>query len=228
MAPRGKRRSSKKIKGVKLVMSDDAQTQQITKISRQVAKLTKAPELKYQDTIFSTSIAYDFANEQALATIIQGDGQSERIGDKIKPFSLQIRGYIYQAAAVTSPQIVRLIVLQAKKSSRFVPNLATGSPTAGGVLTNQNSTDVVNGSYFNANRHHFNILYDTMMTFSAVDAKVRKFRINKKIMTPIQYEPGTTTPDGGMIYIASVSTAASGAGNTPQIVGHARLYYSDC
>lgn len=216
----------------KVVMSDNVQTQKIRSLERKVTKLIKDPETKYFDVsqnptpTTSQTLAYNNNSTHQLDQIPQGTAQAQRVGDKVKPYFVTIRGTVAQVAAHTNEDTVRILLIKCKKGNGFVPNIASAS--TGKVLATQGSVNACWSPIQYENKTEFTILYDKVFTLDGGNTanKSKTFVINKKIMGDVEFVPGTTTPEGGSLYLMGISSTGTGA-NPPYWFFTSRLYYKD-
>lgn len=220
---------------VTVSMTDNAQTKMLLSLKRKVNHLAKTPEVKFFDTeqgVTGTpqTVAYNFNNSKQLDAISQSTatavGKNQREGDSIRPFYLTIRGSIFQNAAHTTQDTVRIILIRCKKGNGFVPNI--GSTTTGKILQYQGAAQAVWSPIQYDNKTEFTVLHDQTFVLqgSNTTANTRNFVINKKLSGTVDYVAGTTTPEGGSLYFQVIASTPTGS-NPPSMLYNARLYYTD-
>lgn len=217
-----------------IVMSDPAQTKAILSLRRKVGQLTKGTETKifdqYQGGTAGTSatVSYSFNNVMALAQPSRDLSDDGMVGDKLNPFYVTVKGTVFQNSATATPETVRIILLKCKPGNGFVPNIASGTLTTSGVVTGQGSIQAVWNPVYYGNKSEFTILYDRLFTLTGNDAGQSSFnfKINKKISGVIEFQPASTTAEGGQLYLMAISTTPTGS-NPPFWYFSSRVYYKD-
>lgn len=154
-------------------------------------QISKTQERKYDETaIAGTEIPYDNITPLVLTTPAQGDGIDERIGDSIKPKSIEVRGIIYNAAS--SSAMARFVVFQwFQDDTPTLEQIITpdgGAITANTVFKAQNRED----------HESFRVLFDSGpfhlgSNASTTDSSHRTFNFKiKKAMRLVRFTGGTT------------------------------------
>jgi len=191
----------------------------------QVKRMVNAlGEKKYKNVgIAGASIGYagDIASFSTFY-IAAGTGDSDRIGDSIRPAALHIKGHVIGA---DTTNVVRIIVFQNRTT-----NLSLGSTDVGKVLSSSYlSTNLAPDSlYAHDYRKNFRILFDRRITTNQSGNDCVPFSAiipAKKMYAKVQYSGGsTTTLNGGMqLLIISDSAAVS----HPAVYMVSRLEYYD-
>lgn len=187
--------------------------------------IAKNQELKYHITSFNTvEAAYDNPILSALCNPIQGDGIDQRLGDALKPKSIELRGLIV-SQDTTLYQRGRVVVFQWHQDSTPQLDNVMGPDSA-----TPSATTVWDG-YSVEQRGNYRVLYDSgpiNLGFISCNTTDRSRIINikiKKKMRPIQfYSAGTA--GRGQIYAAVYSSAAD-ADNAVYFMGECVVYYND-
>lgn len=128
----------------------------------------------------------------------QGDGNGERVGDKISMKKLLMRlSLIHQ----DSTNVVRVMV---------VKWFEVGSPGVTSILqaTSLNQNQPYAPINWN-NRHQFRVLYDNLFATSTNTNAVLVEKIYLKNLGPQQFQLGSTIPEQGSLYLLVVSDSPS-------------------
>lgn len=219
-------RKNRNYKSATVVMNNQVQTNKIRKLERKVTRMSKQRETKYIDTsAYGASIAYNSSVfNYDLCPVPQGDGIKERIGDKIDPFFVSIKGTFYSNS--TAPETIRLMLIKCKKGNGFVPSI--GNTSTGLVIQSQGTSLAPWNPLFYSNKTEFTVLYDRMFTIQGTGTSMKQFhwKINKKISGPIEFVAETTTAEGGQLYLLAISSTPSGS-TPPSGIYSSRVYYKD-
>lgn len=173
---------------------------------------------KYCNTTFNISpISAVTPNFQSFASINQGTGPTNLVGQRIQPLRLEAFCY-FTCPTANCPEFVRLIVWRARRTGASFP-AATDIVNAVG-LTSQYNAEKVPSEY--------EILWDLFLplhaessTSSAPEREVLKtFDLSKG--PPIIYQPSTGS--GAMNTIGAMVYSLHGTG---QIVSNWQLHYID-
>lgn len=194
-------------------------------------KLDKVVEKKYVD-FDRTAVgeAMNWATSiRCLSDISQGDGDTNRDGDKVKLLSYEVNGYVFCNA--NSPTLVRMTVIRFNDADDILS--AYGGPKVLGDLVYQASTgtSAIPMSSFNFDRlrsGQFTILKDKktwLQSTTSASELVRKISLRGKIKSSIDFLAGTNRGKGH-IYLILSSGNASGAGN-PIFYYYTRVKYID-
>ncbi len=151
-----------------------------------------------------------------LCLVAQGDDNFERVGRRIKPMTLSVRGNLIQHASAVNTQ-VRLIIFKTKNNQAAVPTIAevlkTSTPHSMYVLT--------------AQQNSFTILSDRTMTLSDVLSTNQNYRLSKKLSGHVDYNgqaADESSQGRGGLYILLISDEAT---NTPTFDASFRVRYVD-
>lgn len=217
---------------------NEVQDSKIAKLSRQVKRLAKAQETNYKDVLINTNCAYDVNNAIHISSILNDGGSptgtvGTRIGEKVSPYFLEIRGRVRQPlSAIENPSVVRMIIIQSKQ--RFTPSTIS-IPGANNVLANQNSIFAYLSPFDRDNRQHFTVLHDEMFSLTSWSTAggtmtgepgQHLVHIKKKLSKDIAFELSGSTPEAGNIYVCFFSSVAA-ANTEPVFEGFSRIYYKD-
>lgn len=201
---------SKSITKKSVKLKDDVKLSKLQK--KQVKTMVKGiQQLKYFN-YFNVGQLIDWAGAVVkLSSPIQGQGDTQRIGDTIKCTSLNLSYSIANpSAGTTAPasleQIVRVIVF------RWLPQDST-APILGDVMNTTLSQYAVFTQYNDDKRDQFEVLYDKSHKVSSYQngfagsslVAQHYIKCNKKI----EYTTGTTNGTGN-IYMLYVSDQNSG------------------
>lgn len=110
---------------------------------RTIARRAVAPEVKYVganliDSMFNSQISTAAECYPVMPPVTQGDGDHQRVGDKIKGRYLYVKGYVTydqttvaggQSGAPNHPIVARLLILSQKniRSNNLIPNVKVGN-----------------------------------------------------------------------------------------------------
>lgn len=210
----------------KVVMSDNNQTKAIISLERRVKRMAGQRETKYIDSsAYGASMAYNSSvANYSLCTPAQGDGISERVGDKVDPFWVSIKATI--ASTSTASEVVRVLLIKCKKGNGFTPSI--GNASSGLVLQSQGTSQAPWNPIYYPNRSEFTILADRTFTLQGNTTSLKQisFKINKRLSGPCEFVPGTTTPEGGQIWLLAISSTPTGS-SPPTLYYTSRVYYKD-
>lgn len=177
-------------------------------------------EIKFHDVTTSATAIPNTGTINGLSAVPQGDGQSSRDGDSMKPLHLTVRGYLVSNQANAYPQIVRVIVFRGKQENG-VGFSATDILETASVLSPKNYTD----------RFRTKILYDQTfhlnqpgLTAAAYGEISRPFNINMKIIGHTNFTATSTSIEDGGLYILYLSNNVT---NLPTMDYYSRLTYVD-
>lgn len=189
-------------------------SKKITKAS--IKKTVKAViasknEEKYFDLKFSlTSTDVYNPSITQLSGIAQGVSDSQRVGDSVKPTSLDIRGNIYASVNGALGQTIRIIVFQ------WRPSLGSYAPSLSAILNNGSTTDGYQPFYqLNRDtRSQYKILADrTYMLLGSTYASGQQtslagkyVHLKMKLKQPkIQWQAASTTNQMNGLYMVILS-----------------------
>lgn len=206
----------------------------VKKLQRQVSALKSQVERKSIDVIQNYTEINSSGNEFALAAsnIVQGTGDTERIGNKITAKSLHLRWQLKIGESSVVPNDaynqIRLMVIKYETDD---PSIA---PSATDFLENLNvlnPEEVMVSPYKRDSNYQFNIMYDKIHnlywgnnsggTGGAPRLKngVLKFKLRDKNIRYASMGPKTK--------IILLAISDSGATPSPNLAFHSRFYYTD-
>jgi len=189
-------------------------------------------EMKYKDTYVNVGVTSS-SSINPITNIIQGDGQSERVGDDlcVKKIEMRLVGNYSFTSVVLLQDIfvnLRLIIFRWKVSTTVV------SPTTGMILENQPSWNILS-PYNYSLRKNYTILYDetfyltgfyngTTLNVVPTDTSIKLIQriiyVNKKVT----FVTNTVNGEGHIYYLLfSDSTTTP----HPEVRVSFRTYYTD-
>lgn len=202
-----------------LVLAEQKKTEQ--RICQRTKKLiVKGREHKYTNPIYSALQVPWGGNFYELCVPTVGTADTQRIGDRITPMSIN---YLLRITSASSDvyNMVRLIIIQAHETNFVV---ATDITT---ILSTVSATYAPESQFNHDNRKKYTVLYDQLRQISSsVGPSSTIFRgtIRRK-MRPIQFiASGVTTVSGGLYMIAISDSQAT---IHPDITGTVRVEYTD-
>ncbi len=200
----------------------------IKKLKKDVNVLKKSNETKYHDESQArVGISYLVNHSSILIDPVRGDGISNRIGDSISPFAIEIRGLIESGSLSTLVAQMRIVLVQSKQG--FIPS-TTATTTTQQVMDLNNTDDVVNSPYEWENRKHFTVKYDQTFTLDASSNEFgtgnRKFHIKTKLSKVLDFGQNTILAERGQCYLLVFSNQSTAA-NQPIISWVSRALYKD-
>lgn len=188
--------------------------------------VAKTREARYDETgLTSTEAAYDSPIMEDLTTPAQGDGITQRSGEKIKPISVEYRFRVVNAE--TTNQVFRAIIFQWKQDD--VPTLTQVITADGSAAT----SSTVYKSYNREENTSYRILYDSgplLLGGSAQEALSTEMIIAGKAkpksgITPVNFI-GSGVTGTGKIYFLAFSDAADAA-DSITVAGNFMLNFYD-
>lgn len=164
--------------------------------------IASSKELNYYN--YTVAVGTDVTTSATLSSIVvpvQGDGESQRLNDKIEPTTLHFKAHV--RASVSEFGGVRYIIF------RWKPDNNIDTPNVTKILTGDDMSHYVADQSL---RKKFEVLWDKYIILSATDGTPGKHRfIEKKIKIggkPIFFnEAGTTGKN--MIYFLRVGNSAT-------------------
>lgn len=193
---------------------------------KEVKKLIMSvPEVKHHD-ISATYGQIDYANATiSLATIVQGDDDNQRIGNIIRPKSLDfnLNAYLNLSSVSTNPaHVLRCIIFKWHEDNQLL------NPTSAHIL-NTVAQPLITASQYNLqgkDQKLWSILYDRC--FSISSTKGLCLDRNIKLQGTVQYGASGATTAHDCIYLLLVADDITGA-HFPAIHAQwtARLNYID-
>lgn len=178
-------------------------------LSKRITGLARSvrPELKYLDTNATDTDIYTTSGVASLTTIIQGDGVSNRSGQKVRLKSIQIKGILQQdtdTAGVTN--LYRLVILIDKKCE-------AGAPTWTDVFNNENIYSLRDLAVNNVDPKRFKIIWDrtfrTKLDADGTSEEKKHFKFYKKLNHEAEYIQNGGAGGSGGIYILYLGTSAT-------------------
>lgn len=199
----------------------------LKRLEGQVRGINRAIEKKhYGFTDLSENIAYDVNTILDIAPIIQGDSaDSQRIGQKVKPYRVVIRGLVNNNH--TAGCAVRLTLIQSRH--RFIPDTSVATTTSG-VWEQAGNANAPFSEFLWNNFPHFTVLHDELITLTGPNldnGMTKTFEINvSKGLKSILFDDDAATYESGGLYFLMTSNLAAVA-NEPTIQYCGRVYYTD-
>lgn len=149
-----------------------------------IARRAVAPEVKYVgndilDSMFNSSISSGSECYPVMPLVTQGDGDHQRVGDKIKGRYLYVKGYVtYDQTTVASgqsggpnhPIVARLLILSQKNIKSN--NLVQANVRVGNLLDDRIGTDATR-SFTGANSYDITAPINKDLFVVHYDKKIR-------------------------------------------------------
>jgi hypothetical protein len=181
---------------------------------------------KYLDVPFPAVTAAATYTISPLCAVPQGNGQSQRIGDKIMPLRFEFRGYAYSAVAMTQTTAMRIVIFRFKPS-----NAAAGFPLSNAAVFGPNiaggAAPDVHSFYNYSNKDVIVVkkdLFFPLGTQTGYESHKNLSDINFKCdPVPIWYTPAATT--GAEQYF--LAYASDSVANLPTLDLFVRFWYAD-
>lgn len=195
------------------------------KLTAEVRKLKSNREVHYHDELNTGyRIPYDVDRTVVLCDPAQGVARTERVGDSISPYYVDIRGQLKCPASTGST--VRITLIQSKQ--RFIPQ-TTASTGITSVWDRAASGQAPLSTFTFENRDHFTVLWDKTFELGAAGSSndVVNWHLKKKITRPIKYDAGATTFEGGALYLLQTSDFNNASTVAPNSVWVSRVYFHD-
>ena len=167
-------------------------------VNRRVAKLTKkmakisVPEINNHFLATSNTVSTSDGDQHfSIMDVAQGDGNQQRVGDWIKPKSVDIFVRL-KAGSNTEGGAIRFILIRSKR--RFLP-VGNSTADATQVLQSAGTVTATVSSYSKGNRHHYEVLYDRTHYVGNVGTSTagKTFHIRKRLHGKVQYLADSTT-----------------------------------
>lgn len=173
-------------------------------------------EIKFHDVTTTATAIPNTGTINGLSAVAQGDGQSTRDGDSLKPLHLTIRGSVTNNTTNNRTTLARIIVFRGKQENG-VGFSATDILETSTVYSPKNYTD----------RFRTKILMDKVIPVppnnnNSYSPKLWNF--STKIIGHVNYSAASTSIEDGGIYILYLSDQAT---NPPTMDYYARLTYVD-
>lgn len=200
------------------------------KLVKKVNEISKSIELKRYDTGFEVS----FANNEVMTSmngIAQGLDVTDRIGSRITPTSLSVRGFIKWNDAATASDTARILIIRDKVSDGAVPiNADLFSSSTFGTIAHR----------LPATMKRFQVLYDksfnnmlpiigggTTPTKQRTQTISFKVPLKGKVMNFIGTSGATASLGQNMIYLVVTGNQTTASNLSPKLQVSTRLYYKD-
>lgn len=193
----------------------------LKKIIRRV--VNKSMETKFVDSSTTAGAPVWTVTPVQLPLPIQGLSDQQRIGDKIMPTSLTVKGYVQNTAA-NSLTVLRCTIF------RWHPNPGSFPPTSGNVLEGAYNASVnyVNAPFSHDLSKNYSVLLDkriTLVPSGGTNIKAFSWRIyGRKLRRIIQFIAGSGTNANNSLYMMWL--ASDNSGNTVLNSQH-RMTYKD-
>lgn len=189
-----------------------------TRQKKQVKRLIgNRQETKYFTKSY-TNVTIDFNGLlHDLSNVSQGDGDSERDGDKIYLKMVHIRGYC-QVSSASTYNVIRFLLVQWKPNS---------IPSVSDILQNIGTANAPNSFINWDKRQMFRVLKDWRQIVLGTDRQAAMFNVkitSKKILKQLQFVSGGTTCTN-MVYLLAISD--DGLTSFPAFTYYSRVTYTD-
>lgn len=222
---------NRKIVQVRVKKPKTRQEQKMTRIAnRQALKVVNRQiESKHFDgklALAGLNVDYDgtlynaFVNVPAAsATIIQGTGQGQYIGEKIRPTHISLRWSATNVLA-DSDNLITCVILQAK--GLFVPGA-----TMANILESTGNVSAPLSPFDADYEDRFRVLYRKTIALNQAGESNRVYKVNIPYnkLGAISYSDNVGTVESGTIMIGWISD--SSADVDPLIRGQWRIFYKD-
>lgn len=219
----------KKMRTVVPVTKDEAALADLrrsqAKLASDVRKLKSDREVHYHDELnLGYGIPYDVNRAVVLCDPPQGDARTERVGDTIRPYWIDLRGSLRNQH--TRSCVARITLVQSKQ--RFIPSTTAAS----GITSVWNRAAGVAAplsTFTFDNRDHFTVLWDKTFTIGGAGSASEQvdYHLKKKLTRPINYAAGATTFEGGGLYLLQTSEYDNASGVSPVSAWVSRVYFHD-
>lgn len=167
---------------------------------KQVVRIVRSQqETKFRDASIATSVSYNGVI-LPLSDIPVGTGDTERIGDKIKPVSIQLRGNV---VASDNTNMFRMVVF------RWKPSFNADTPIPSEILQVVGSTSATNSPYNHDRRSQFTVVKDVVMNLDLIGFPQKLIKFSKKLTGSIKYNSGSTTDAMNGLYVLFISDSAA-------------------
>lgn len=185
--------------------------------------VNRMTETKYRDFDVTTPVTIDDSGyTQAISLVPDGTTAIERIGQSIRVYRVEIKGYAFSQDAVNNPfaQRIRLLIVRDNQEGAQTPQLFPDVIETGFVPTNQQfNWDTVPA--------RFEILREKyIVTDAGQGPRIVSFNMTiKKTMLMKWNGAGATASGKGRIYLMACSDNTSAT--APSINYTVRLYFKD-
>lgn len=219
--------SSKRVKTVRIKKPKTQQEKKMATIARSQALkvVNKNIESKIFDARLPSAgtnvdyngVLYDAIQDlQAVTTITQGAGQSQYIGEKIRPTHISLR---WSVVAADPTNLVTCVLLQAKGS--FVPGA-----TMANILESTGNSSAPLSPFDKDYDDRFRVLYRKTMTVNTYEPeRVYKVNIPYNKLSTITYNDAAGTVEAGVLMIGWISDSSSST--HPLVRANWRIFYKD-
>lgn len=180
--------------------------------------IANVEEVKHFDAGASAT-SVDFSGVQwALASIPQGNQDSQRVGDKLKLKDIDVR---FELKLGTSPNKFRVLVYQWHDMS------GASSPLPISILENTGTVDSPLQPYIWSNKSQYTILRDkTYNLETSVSTMVTdRFFIKRGFRKQVNFTVGSSTLQTNGIFLLAITD--DGAVTYPTLAFHSRVRYTD-
>lgn len=172
-------------------------------------------EDKYVDSVYSTyqpTTSYNFLTQ--LTPPAQGLASNQRIGDKIRPTKIQVKGQMYGA----NSHVIRMIIF--RWHANTVP---VGTQILDGVYVTTNRAPFA--PYADSTRSMYTILKDKMLICSAAGVQnvPFQFTVGRKKLANVEFAPASATGTQ-LIYVLMVQDGVITLDTIDCVM---RLWYED-
>lgn len=205
------------------------------RVSKEVKKYVKnVMDADVEDKVYTTNqlnaaagpVDYNLGTLQNLSGMAQGLTNITRIGNKIRPKSLELWGSAYAAtAALASNSLVRFIIFQRNDMDPTAPTsadlLVAASLSTGNAPLSAYDAGTVPRKY--------KILFSTILNVSGLGEGVASFhkKITGKKLSMITFATNAATNGKGSIWSLIMSNQIAAAATCPAAGIVSRLVYED-
>lgn len=176
--------------------------------------LNKQSELKYYYSSLDTTVGTT-ASILSLSSISQGNSVTTRVGDRVNPTSLSIRGRVAVADAYN---LVRILVF------KWNNNNLSDSPTSAELISNISSGEAITTSAPLVHKNYKMLLDKTLVVTTDNAARYFKYNIKLNRDKEILFNAGANNGHG-LYYVCVVSDSA--AASHPDVYLQSRLRFRD-
>lgn len=181
---------------------------------RELKNLIGSPERKWFNTI-STSAAVTTAGQIfKLDTIVQGTGDSDRIGDTISVHSIFARFRAQVSTTAPTDAVIRVIWFRWLQAS---------TPTVANILETANYLSPLNKNYGKS----IIVMSDKLHTLTAGNNSTIARKKFKKDRYQVEYDSVSQSTTNGTWLLVISDNSNIPAGSSPSYVQYTRLTYTD-
>jgi hypothetical protein len=213
--------------GGKLKKYTPAKAKQADRHTRKIVKkvLDKSLELKFHNySSAGSSLGSDATGTIfELGIIAQGTTDSNRIGDKVSPKSVDMRLTLRTGSAGTSAT-ARVIIFQLKDSY----DAASGPPLFEDLLNSvyKSTVNAVNAPRNMDKLRNFNVIYDKVHSMT-IDDELKFIDIKRKRLSPIQYQAASSYYGTNTLWMMAISDDVGGTTGRPVLTFVNQMTYTD-